>query len=140
MTPQQIDLVKSSFAAAAPQRARLSRIFFAELFAREPSLRPLLQDGAAGPASELFEGLAAIVASLGRLYPILPALEWLGARNALRGIGERHYRAVEAALLAALAAGLGEDFTPRLRDSWTAASRRISAVMIEAAEGGALAA
>ena len=140
MTPEQIRLVKDSFAAAAPQRARLSGIFFAELFEREPSLRPLLQNGAPAAAAALYEGLDSIVESLGRLYPILPALEWLGARNALRGIGERHYRAVEAALLAALAAGLGEGFTPRLRDAWTAASRRVSAVMLEAAEDGALAA
>lgn len=134
MTPKQILLVKNSFQLAAAERDRLTPLFFAELFARESSLRPLFGGDLAGHGAQLFAGLAEIVASLDRLYPIVPVLEWLAVRNRRRGIGERHYGAVGAALLATLAAGLGDGFTREVREAWTAAQRVIAEMMSQAVD------
>ena len=139
MTPRQIRLVKDSFETAAPHRDRLAAIFFVELFAREPALRRLF-DEVPSRRAELFYGLAAVIASLDRLYPILPALEWLAIRNARRGVGERQYAAAGEALLAALEAGLGDAFTPELREAWIGARRMIVRLMVQAAADEPLAA
>lgn len=140
MTAEQIRLIRTSFAAAAPQRARLAPVFFDALFEREPSLRAILGGGTPPLAASLFRGLSEIVASLDRLHPILPALEWLAERSAWRGIGPARYAAFETALLAALETALGEDFTPATREAWSAACRRVGGAMAMAVAAEPLAA
>lgn len=140
MTPRQIRLVTDSFEAAAPQRDRLSAIFFAELFARDPSLRPLFGGDLAVRGAELYYGLSAIVESLGRLPAFLPALEWLAIRYGRRGVGASQYAAVGAALLATLEAGLGPSFTEAHREAWHAGHRLVAGLMIRALETEPLAA
>ena len=46
---------------------------------------------------------------------------------------EGHYASVGQALLWTLERGLGEAFTPEVRDAWAAAYALLSAAMIEAA-------
>ena len=140
MTPRQIALVKGSFETLAPQRNRLSGIFFAQLLVREPGLRSVFRGDLKGHGLSLYEGLAAIVESLDRLYPIIPALEWLAVRAARRGISERHYVAIEDALLATLESGLGDRFTAELRGAWSAAGGRVALIMMTALEAEPLAA
>ena len=140
MTRKQILLVQSSFQAMTPQRNRLAAIFFAQLFVRDPSLRPVFRGDLRAEGIELFEGLAAIVDSLDRLYPIVPALEWLAVRTARRGLSERHYFTVAEAMLAAIRDGLGEDYTLELEQAWKQAIDRVSMVMERALEDELLAA
>jgi len=140
MTPKQIRLVRNSFAAAEPRRELLSAIFFAELFARDRSLRRLFDGDLGARGAELYYGLAAIVASLGRLHAFRPALEWLAIRSARRGVGERHYQAIGDALLATLASGLGEAFTGEHREAWSAGHALVGGLMLRAVEAEPLAA
>lgn len=140
MTRSQVRIVKSSFQALTPQRNRLAGLFFAQLFVREPSLRPVFRGDLRARGAELFEGLAAIVDSIDRLYPIVPALEWLAVQSARRGVGERHYWAIIEAMLSAFRDGLGGDFTVELELAWREAARQVSAVMLRALEAEPLAA
>jgi hemoglobin-like flavoprotein len=140
MTRNQILLVKSSFQALTPQRNRLAGIFFAQLFVREPAFRTVFRGNLKARGVELFDGLAAIVDALDRLYPIVPALEWLAVQAARRGVGERDYRAVGEAMLAAFRNGLGGAFTPELEQAWQAAIGRVAEVMAGALEAELLAA
>ena len=140
MTRRQIQLVKESFQALTPQRNRLAGLFFAQLFVREPSLRPLFRGDLRSQGASLFEGLAAIVDSIHRLYPIVPALEWLAVQNGRRGLGERHYFAVVEAMLSAFRDGLGEDFTIELELAWREAARQVCTIMTGALESEPLAA
>ena len=140
MTRNQVRIVKSSFRALTPQRNRLAGLFFAQLFVREPSLRLVFRGDLRAHGAELFEGLASIVDSLDRLYPIVPALEWLAVQSARRGLGERHYCAVVEAMLSAFRDGLGETFSVELELAWRKAARQVSNVMIGALEAEPLAA
>lgn len=140
MTPNQALLVKNSFRALAPRRRLLVPTFFEALFAREPSLRPLFGPNLAAEGEALFNGLAGIVTSLGRIYPVVPALEWLAQRNACRGLGGRHYEAFAAALLQTIDQALGEAFTPELRAAWAAAQQLVIDIMLSAVEAEPLAA
>ena len=134
MTRNQVRIVKSSFQALTPQRNRLAGLFFAQLFVREPSLRPVFRGDLRVHGAELFEGLAAIVDSIDRLYPIVPALEWLAVQSARRGLGERNHFAVVEAMLSAFRDGLGEAFTVELELAWREAARQVSAIMVRAME------
>ena len=140
MTRNQVRIVKSSFQALTPQRNRLAGLFFAQLFVREPSLRAVFRGDLRAHGAELSEGLAAIVDSLDRIYPIVPALEWLAVQSARRGLAERHYFAVIEAMLSALRDGLGDGFTVELELAWREAARQVSAVMLAALESEPLAA
>ena len=140
MTPAQIRLVRDSFAAAAPQRNRLTAIFLAQLFVREPALRAVFRGELKAQAASLHAGLAEIVFSLDRLYPIVPALEWLAVRVARQGVGARQYDAIAEALVAALAGGLGSRFTPAHREAWAVAYDAVARIMTAAHEAEPLAA
>jgi nitric oxide dioxygenase len=140
MTRRQVWLVKSSFQAMTPQRNRLAGIFFAQLFVREPSLRSVFRGDLRAHGVELFDGLSAIVDSLDRLYPIVPALEWLAVQSARRGVGERHYAAIAEAMLAAFRDGLGGALTPEHEQAWRSAVDQVSTVMVGALEPELLAA
>ena len=140
MNRTQIRLVQASFEAVARQRNRTTAIFLAQVFVREPALRAVFRGELKAQAAALHSALAEIVPSLDRLYPIVPALEWLGVRAARCGVGFRQYDAVEGAMLAALADTLGAGFTDELRDAWKAAFRRVAGIMIAASEPELLAA
>ena len=140
MTPRQIRLVRHSFEAASPRRELLSASFFADLFARDPSLRRLFDGDLAARGAELYYGLAAIVASLGRLHAFLPALEWLAIRYGRRGVGAPQYAAIGEALRTTLARGLGEAFTAEHREARAAAQLLVAGLMIRALEDEPLAA
>lgn len=140
MTPQQIRLVRESLAEASPQRNRLAGIFFAQLLAREPSLRFLFRADLRAHGRELHDGLAAIVASLDRLHAIAPALEWLAVRSARRGVGPDRYGIFVEALLAALAARRGAGLSPELGAAWRAAAAVVAGVMTAGLEAEPLAA
>lgn len=140
MSPRQIRLVKESFAAAAPQRELLSASFFAELFARDASLRRLFVGDLTARGKDLYNGLSAVVASLDRLHAFRPALEWLARRYDARRLDPAQYRAIGEALRATLERGLRASFTADHRDAWDAAFDRVAGLMIEAIEDEPLAA
>lgn len=65
------------------------------------------------------EHLDLAVSSLNNLGSIVPALKELGARHVMYKVEEHHYEPVGAALLKTLHNGLGERFTPEVREAWT---------------------
>lgn len=140
MTPRQFWLVRESFEATAPRRKVLAAGFFADLFARDPSLRLLFDGDLAERGVELDYGLAWIVGSLRRLEAFQPALEWLAIRYGRRGVGATQYAAINQALLATLERGLGEAFTAEHRAAWEAAYDLVAGLMIRALDDEPLAA
>lgn len=120
MTPQQIALVRESFEPLKPLAATVADAFYAQLFARDPALRSLFRgSGMAEQGERLMQMLAAAIDLLDRPASLTPVLLKLGERHAGYGVAEAHYASVGAALLDTLAAGLGDDFTPDVRDAWT---------------------
>jgi len=64
-------------------------------------------------------------------------LKELARRHVNYGVENRHYTTVGAALLWTLQVGLGEAFTPELRDAWASAYNMLSERMMEAAREAA---
>jgi nitric oxide dioxygenase len=136
MTPDQKELLRSSFALVAPVADQAATRFYERLFEADPSLRPrFAHTDMAGQRKALMGTLAVVVASLDRLDTLVPAVEALGRRHAGYGVADEDYATVGAALLATLEDLLGAAFTPATREAWGAAYGLLSGIMREAAAG-----
>jgi nitric oxide dioxygenase len=134
MTPEQVQLIRSSFAKVAPIKDQAAALFYGRLFELDPSLRPLFKGDMAAQGAKLMVALGAVVASLDRLARILPAIRQLGRQHAAYGVRPDHYATVGEALIWTLQQAQGADFTPALRRAWTDAYGRLAWAMIAAAE------
>lgn len=68
----------------------------------------------------LMQVIGVAVASLNRLETLVPVLRDLGRRHGDYGVRDEHYHTVAEALLWTLQTGLGDKFTPEVRDAWVA--------------------
>jgi hemoglobin-like flavoprotein len=132
MTPQQIELVQSSFAKVAPISEQAAALFYARLFELAPQVRPLFRGDMTEQGRKLMAMLATVVNGLTRLDVIVPAAQKLAQRHVAYGTRPEHYPVVGTALLDTLSQGLGKDFTAEVREAWTAAYGTLSGVMVEA--------
>ena len=133
MTPEQITLVQSSFARLGPELPALTTRFYQELFGRDPALRALFTTDMAVQKVRFAEKLAEIVRAMPRLAELLGHTRALGARHVGYGVRVADYRTVEDALLAALAAVLGDSFDAPTREAWVIAYNLMAETMLEGA-------
>jgi hemoglobin-like flavoprotein len=132
MTPQQIALVRESFAKVVPIREQAAALFYERLFAIDPGTRPLFRGDMKSQGAKLMAAIAAVVKSLDRIDTLLDDLRALARRHDAYGVRAEHYASVGAALLWTLEQGLGFGFTPEVRDAWAAAYGLLSSAMIAA--------
>jgi len=133
VTPEQITLVQASFARLGPELPALATRFYQELFGRKPALRALFTTDQAVQEVRFAEKLAEIVQSMPRLGELLGHTRALGARHAGYGVRAADYRTVGDALLAALAAVLGDSFDEPAREAWEIAYNLVAETMLEGA-------
>jgi hemoglobin-like flavoprotein len=69
------------------------------------------------------------VRGIDNLGALEPALRQLADRHVAYGVKDEHYAVVGAALLTTLQQGLGDGFTPAVRDAWTQTYGAITGVM-----------
>lgn len=133
MTPEQIKLVKDSFAKLAPTMPAVTARFYQKLFEIEPSVRPLFADDLKAQGIKLTVALTTVVHSLDKLGDILDAVQAMGRRHVKYGVQDRHYASVGQALLETLQEGFGPAFDMPMREAWTAAYGKLAGAMIAAA-------
>jgi hemoglobin-like flavoprotein len=133
MTPTQIQLVRDSWQALLAQREAVAALFYEHLFALAPQVRPLFKRDMRTQGAMLMATLVAVVDSLDRLPEVLPVARQLAIRHVAWGVKAAHYDSVGAALLATLEKGLGDAFTPALKQAWAEAYASLAAAMKEAA-------
>lgn len=134
MQQHTITLVQDSWqkvAAIAPQAAEL---FYQNLFAADPSLKPLFKGEMPEQGKKLMQMIGAAVGKLNDLPALVPILQGLGKRHAGYGVEDSHYQTVGAALLKTLGQGLGADFTEEVKNAWTAVYTVMADVMVAAAK------
>jgi len=129
MTPRQIHLVRTSFAALAPRADAAAALFYARLFELDPGLRPLFGGDMREQGRKLMQTIGVAVAALDRIDSLTPTLEALGARHAGFGVLDRHYEVVGSALLRALEELLGERGGSEVRDAWAAVYKTVADAM-----------
>ncbi len=133
LTPEQKQLVRSTWALVKPIQEDAARLFYGRLFEIDPSTKPLFAStDMAKQGKKLMQTINVAVAGLQRLDAILPAVEALGRRHVGYGVREEHYESVGAALLWTLGQGLGEEFTPEVEEAWAETYWTMATVMKDA--------
>lgn len=134
MSPEQIELVQTSWEKVKPISEQAAGLFYGKLFELDPSLQSLFKGDMKEQGKKLMATLNLAVASLTKLDTILAAVQDLGRRHVKYGVPLSSYDTVGEALLWTLGQGLGDDFTDETREAWTLTYVTISSVMIEASK------
>jgi len=120
MTPEQVELVRTSFAKVMDIKIQAARMFYDRLFVIAPDVRPMFKEDLQEQSRKLMDTLAMAIASLRQSTVLNEMLDGLAARHVGYGVREEHYEKVGEALLWTLEQGLGPDFTPKVREAWVA--------------------
>ena len=137
MTPEQVRLVQESFALVKPTAPQAAAMFYDRLFAIAPDVKPLFKGDMEEQGRKLMVTLGLAVTGLTRLDQLVPVVQDLGRRHAGYGVMDAHYGKVAEALLWTLGQGLGDQFTPAVKEAWTTAFVTLADVMTAAAKKAA---
>jgi len=133
MTPEKIALVRSSWQQVLPIKDTAAQLFYGRLFELDPSLRGMFKGDMVEQGRKLMAMINTVVNSLDKLGPILETIGEMGRRHVAYGVTEAHYDTVGSALIWTLGQGLGEKFTPAVKDAWTQAYDTLASAMKQAA-------
>lgn len=133
MTPMQKSLVQRSFERIVPIADTAAALFYGRLFELDPALRGLFKNDMQEQGRKLMTMIGLAVQRLDQLETLGPTLADLGRRHIAYGVRDTDYATVAQALLWTLEQGLGDDFTPELREAWTI----VYGVLAGAMQGGA---
>lgn len=133
MDSEQVQMIKSSWAMVSPIAQQAGELFYDRLFQLDPGLEPLFKTERSEQVRKLMASLNRVVMSIDRLDSILPTVRELGRRHVAYGVKGQDYDTVGAALLWTLQQGLGDAFTPRVKEAWVCAYGTLAGAMKEAA-------
>ena len=133
MNDTQVALVQQTWKQVLPIRDVAAKLFYDKLFELDPALKPLFRGDMVEQGRKLMTMIGTAVVGLSRPDELIPAVQALGARHVGYGVQDMHYDTVAAALLDTLAKGLGDAFTPEVKDAWVAVYTVLAKVMKDAA-------
>ena len=134
MTPEQKQLVKDSWAKVLPIQETAAELFYGRLFDQYPEVKPYFKGDMKEQGKKLMSMINIAVNGLDNLEGLIDPVKDLGKRHTNYGVKEEDYAKVGASLLWTLEQGLGEGFTPDVKDAWTATYTAVSGLMIEGSE------
>lgn len=137
MSPDDIALVKSTFAQVRPIADQAAQLFYGRLFEIAPHVKPLFKGDMTEQGRKLMATLGTVVAGLDNLGPLLPVASALAKRHVAYGVRADDYAVVGAALLWTLEQGLGTTWSPQAAKAWAEAYTTLSGYMIAEAYGTA---
>jgi hemoglobin-like flavoprotein len=130
MTPEQIELVRSSYASLGARAPAMAAEFYRRLFAAEPSAESLFTSGADVMPEKFANELDAIVQAIVSFDAFAVRVSDLASRHAAYGVQTRHYRAAGEALMGALAEHLGPAWDPATDAAWRRAYNLVAEIMM----------
>ncbi len=133
MTPTQIQLVQKTWKLVEPISEQAAELFYDRLFQLDPSSEKLFKSDMKEQGRKLMQALALVVHSLTNLEQVVPAVEEMGRRHADYDVTEEMYQTVGEALLWTLEQGLGDAFTPDVKEAWAEAYAIVAETMTAAA-------
>lgn len=133
MTPEQKNLVQSTFAAVVPIADTAAKLFYSKLFELDPELKSLFKGDMEEQGRKLMKIIGTAVNGLDKLDEIVPVVEDLGKRHVDYGVKDKDYNTVGTALLWTLQQGLDNKFTPEVEEAWTVVYTLLAGTMKSAA-------
>jgi len=133
MTPEQIELVKSSWGKVEPIAEQAAELFYGKLFELNSELKSLFKSDMKEQGRKLMVMLNTAVNSLDKLEAIVPAVQEMGRRHVAYGVKDEDYDTVGEALLWTLEQGLGQGFTADVKEAWVDTYTLVATTMKTAA-------
>jgi len=134
MTPEQKQLVRSTWIPVNEISETAATLFYNKLFELDPSLRSLFKGDMTEQGKKLMTMIGAAVRGLDDLGELTPVVKGLGKRHAGYNVKDEHYATVGAALIWTLEQGLGEAFTADVKEAWTVVYTTLADLMKGAAQ------
>lgn len=119
MTPRQIELIEDSWDFVITNTEEAGKLFYERLFSESPHLRPLFKGEMRDQERKLISLITFAVSKLNNIDEIIKDVEALGARHRNYGVKDEYYHNVASALLWTLEKGLGNRWTPEVKQAWT---------------------
>ena len=134
MTPEQLALVRETARRVDGAGDDLARRFSGRLLELQPSACPFFPGDLRGQSAFVDEVL--FLATVARDLPVfVERARDLGRRQQGSGVRTTDYPLLGTALLGALQAVSGDDWTPEVADSWRCLFALVSETMLEGAAG-----
>jgi hemoglobin-like flavoprotein len=133
MDNEQKALVQQTFAVVLTIEETAAALFYGRLFEIDPSLQPMFKGDIKAQGQKLMATLRVAVLGLDRLDKLLPVVQALGQRHVGYGVKDADYGTVAEALLWTLEKGLGDAFTPAVKQAWIEVYTLLAGVMKDAA-------
>jgi len=133
MNEQEIQTLQRSFDLIEPITETAASLFYTRLFELDSSLRPLFKSDLRSQGEKLMSTLKLVVVGLNAPEKIIPAVQSLGRRHVEYGVQPQHYVTVGEALLWTLEKGLGDAYTPEIKNAWESAFTLLTELMLEPA-------
>ena len=134
MTPEQVQIVKRTFAEVVVNKDAVGRMFYDRLFVIAPETRPLFKGDIDAQSRKLMDTLALAIGMLRDMPTLVETLEGLARRHVAYGVRNEHYDKVGEALIWTLEKGLGSAFTREACAAWTDLYGTVATVMRNAAK------
>jgi nitric oxide dioxygenase len=138
ITARQVELVQSSFQQVLPIADLAGELLYGRIFVLAPQTRTLFDEDIRPQAKRLMAAVKVAVDGLDRLEEVAPFLVKLGARHLRYGVRPEYFDVGGEALLWTLEQGLGEAFTPEVRDAWAAAWEVVAGAMVSGLQNAEL--
>ena len=121
MTPEQIQLVRLTLAQATNDPVSLGQQFYRRLFILAPDLRARFDGDIDAESLKLKDALTLAFGTLSDMPFLVATLEVMAQRGVVRGLSEKHCRAIAQSLLWAVERRVGTAaFTPQVCNAWIA--------------------
>lgn len=135
MIPEQVSHVQSSFSKVVPIAETAAQLFYDRLFEIAPDVLSLFTGDMKEQVRKIMAMLDTAVAGLDKIEEIIPAVQDLDRRHGTYGVRDEHFAPVGEALLWTLERGLGDDFTPEVKEAWTLVYGTLAQVMQDGMSG-----
>jgi hemoglobin-like flavoprotein len=123
-------LLETSLALVDTPDDGLTKRFYAILFERYPTVRPMFREDTGHQAKMLRSAIISVVDHLDDPIWLTETLGELGTRHAGWGVIAVMYDAVTECMVAAMAEIGGADWTPYMTDAWVEALNAVSGLML----------
>lgn len=137
---RKVDLLEASFGRVAQNGGDFAERFYARLFSRHPTVKPLFAATSMRTQQRhLLAALGLVIEHLRSPDAVDERLRSLGERHTAYGASPSHYHAVSHVMLDTLRDTLGEEWTVEVEEAWYDGLEAISATMMAGARQRALA-
>lgn len=137
MTADQIRCVRLGYALIEPDAPDAFAMFYCNLFAGDPALRPLFKGDMLVQSERLMDAVGRMLDLLDRPAELQLLLHRLGARHRGFGVRSEHFDSVGRAMARTLEQALGAAFDTGMRQAWAALHDLIARTMLDGLQAGA---